>query len=295
MASPWRPKAQADFGGRSPYLRRMRLLLPIVLLAAGCAQYPSAQDVCAKIATAGIGAYFDLVHVPGKGGGVMSFDSKDDYDATVKAFGAAAMLAGPHRYGNEKALIFVQANDKMSNDEGAKLKAIVDGRRPDTSRATRWRRSRPRRCGPALSVAIKGRRFNSRRRAAPGGPCSWSCCSAASRSAGWASSSKRRGDRALAVERSWASQGRRAQEKSPLPGEGERACGARRHQTFRLTPRQRSTLAERVSVAIKVGAPSAGEASGAQATCSTCVEVPSSAGRVTCSELPAPHLGDLVG
>lgn len=123
-------------------MRKILVTIAVVLL--GCASKPSASDVCAKIQAAGIGAKchegerkmltsraahkvdFDLVHVAGKQGAVMSFEKAEDYDATVKAFEQAAMLAGPHRYGNAKALIFVQANDGLKADEGAKLKAIVD-------------------------------------------------------------------------------------------------------------------------------------------------------------------------
>lgn len=122
--------------------------LPIVLLAllAGCATKPSAADVCKKLEGAGVAAagsckqdkpialaarakekfVFDLAGVPGKTGQVLSHASAEDYKATVDGFTAAAALAGPHRYGSEKALVFVQLNDKASLDVGNKAKGVVD-------------------------------------------------------------------------------------------------------------------------------------------------------------------------
>jgi len=116
-----------------------------LLALAACTPKPSASDACAKIVAAGIGTGchevpplalnaranhkfdFDLVGVKGKTGGVMSFDSKDAYDATVKGFEAAAVLAGPYRYGNEKALIFAQANSGLSLADGNKLRSVIEG------------------------------------------------------------------------------------------------------------------------------------------------------------------------
>lgn len=106
---------------------------------------PTAAEVCAKLEAAGIAkgcveekptvinaraskmVAFDLVGTPGKRGHVLSFAAVDDYAATVEAYKAAAMLAGPHRYGSEKALIFVQFNDGASLDTGARAKSLVDG------------------------------------------------------------------------------------------------------------------------------------------------------------------------
>ena len=68
---------------------------------------------------------FDLAH--GKTGQVLRFNDDAGYDATVKAFGAAAVLAGPHRYGKPGALVFVQLNAATPAEVGAKAKAVVDG------------------------------------------------------------------------------------------------------------------------------------------------------------------------
>ena len=65
--------------------------------------------------------------VPGHGGAVMAFEKSEDYDATVQAFAAAAVMAGPHRYGNPKARIFVQFNEGASPDVGDKAKAVIAG------------------------------------------------------------------------------------------------------------------------------------------------------------------------
>lgn len=120
------------------------LLVASLLLAAGCAKTPSAADVCAKLVADGIASNckeakpvmisaraktrvdFDLVHNAGKGGSVLDFAAADDYDATEKAYAAAAMLAGPHRYGNAKARVFVQMASEASLDDGKKAKAVVD-------------------------------------------------------------------------------------------------------------------------------------------------------------------------
>lgn len=125
---------------------RMKLVISAVLLS-GCAAKPAASDVCKQIEGAGVAKpgtckaetpavmaarakekiAFDLAAVPGKTGQVLSFAKAEDYTATVKAFEAAAMLAGPHRYGSEKALIFVQLNDGASVDVGNKVKGLVAG------------------------------------------------------------------------------------------------------------------------------------------------------------------------
>ncbi|MFO0590324.1 MAG: hypothetical protein U0441_22470 [Polyangiaceae bacterium] len=120
-------------------------LLPICVLAAGCGTTPAAQDVCAKLEAAGVarGCHevkaevinarartkydFDLVHVPGEGGAVLDFAKDDDYETTVKMYEAAAMFAGPHRYGNAKARVFVQMNAGASLEEGKQVKALVEG------------------------------------------------------------------------------------------------------------------------------------------------------------------------
>lgn len=120
------------------------VLVASLLLLAGCPSKPSASAVCAQIVAAGIGKNckegkplmmsaraktkydFDLVSVPGKGGQVLDFGSADDFKATVDAFNQAGMLAGPHRYGSEKASIFVQMNDGASLEVGKKTKALVE-------------------------------------------------------------------------------------------------------------------------------------------------------------------------
>lgn len=92
-------------------------------MAKDCKQsVPSAMNARAKEEYV-----FDLVAPKGKTGHVLAFEKADDYDATVKAYEAMAMLAGSHRYGSEKARIFVQLNSEASLDTGKKAKAVVDG------------------------------------------------------------------------------------------------------------------------------------------------------------------------
>jgi hypothetical protein len=124
----------------------MKLTIAVVtILIFGCAAKPTASTVCKKIEAAGIGSGcsqvkpevinaraktkfdFDLVRVPGEKGAVLDFTSDDDYLATVNAYATAAMLAGPHRYGNASTRIFVQLNTGASLEEGNLVKAIVDG------------------------------------------------------------------------------------------------------------------------------------------------------------------------
>ncbi|XXX79181.1 hypothetical protein WMF30_10445 [Sorangium sp. So ce134] len=124
-----------------------RAVLPLVfgLVLSGCSAKPAAADVCAKLEAAGIAKNcreskplaltaraaqkydFDLVEVPGKTGQVLTFAADEDYSATVEAFKAMAMLAGPHRYGNQKARVFLQMNDGASLDTGKKAQGVVDG------------------------------------------------------------------------------------------------------------------------------------------------------------------------
>lgn len=130
--------------------------IPALLLASvallGCdkissavAPKPTAKEVCEKLVAAGLGSNckevvpggvnarasskwdFDLKSPPGKGAGVMSFADADAYKNAVAAYEATAFFAGAHRYGNEKALIFVQMNSGASLEDGKKAKAIVDG------------------------------------------------------------------------------------------------------------------------------------------------------------------------
>lgn len=113
------------------------------LLAVACSgKSVTAGDVCGRIVSAGLGAncrsespkglgqaassrfVFDLAG--GKTGQVLGFDDAAGYEATVEAFGKAATLAGPHRYGSPSARIFVQANASMTQADGAQLKALVE-------------------------------------------------------------------------------------------------------------------------------------------------------------------------
>lgn len=113
-------------------------------LVMGCTKKPTAMTVCQKIEATGVGkncregkpgglgaaaiedAAFDLPSVPGKGGAVMRFENEGAYDRTVDAFERAAMLAGPHRYGSKRALIFVQMNEGLSMEDGRKVRSVVD-------------------------------------------------------------------------------------------------------------------------------------------------------------------------
>lgn len=121
----------------------------LLLIVTGCSSNSSEanttpEDVCAQIEKAGIGENcvrgegaglalaatevydFDLPSVPGEGGAVMAFDDVDLYKKTVQSYEDAAFLAGPHRYGSEPALIFVQINEGLPSSEGQKVKEIVD-------------------------------------------------------------------------------------------------------------------------------------------------------------------------
>lgn len=102
-----------------------------------------AKAVCDKLAAAGFGsgckqtephglasaawlAYdLELVEPKGKTCGVFSFKRTTDFDATTKAFDKAAALAGPHRYGNAKALVFVQCNKGMERSKGEELEKVI--------------------------------------------------------------------------------------------------------------------------------------------------------------------------
>ncbi len=105
---------------------------------------PSAKEACEKLVAAGLGSGckevkpegvnvrcaskydFDLKAPAGKGAGVMSFANAEDYKFTVDLYTSTAMIAGPHRYGNEKALVFVQMNRDASLEDGKKAKAVID-------------------------------------------------------------------------------------------------------------------------------------------------------------------------
>ncbi len=114
------------------------------LMLLGCAAKPSAMAVCEKLAGAnvaegckteppglGLGAAAKervTFSIPGgKTGQVLTFDKGSDYTATVKAFDAAAVLAGRHRYGSEGALVFVQLNSETPATLGDNAKKVVEG------------------------------------------------------------------------------------------------------------------------------------------------------------------------
>jgi hypothetical protein len=123
----------------------MLLALVVAMTGLGCQSKPTAADVCKKLERAGVAKgckqsvpaavnarakeeyVFNLAAPAGKTGHVLSFEKDDDYDATVKAYEAMAMLAGSHRYGSAKARIFVQLNSGASLATGKKAKAVVDG------------------------------------------------------------------------------------------------------------------------------------------------------------------------
>lgn len=123
-----------------------KVLLCLTIASCGvvsCGNAMSAKDACEKLTKAGFGSNctkdepggvgaaawenyaFDLTEPKGESCQVLSFKKREDYDATVKAFDAAAALAGPHRYGNPGKLIFVQCNEKMPRDKGAELEKTV--------------------------------------------------------------------------------------------------------------------------------------------------------------------------
>jgi hypothetical protein len=109
-----------------------------------CAKKPTAAEACTTLeatgeikgcvagSPAGLGAGAtalskgSLTSLPAEGCQVFQFTSAEVFDSTVKAYEGAAILAGPHRYGNRDKLIFVQCNAGLSADKGAKIKAGVD-------------------------------------------------------------------------------------------------------------------------------------------------------------------------
>jgi len=123
----------------------LAVAITFALSAVGCSSKPTAASVCEKIQAAGVGnncredkpmglgasasekASFDLPSVPGQGGQVLRFTNEEAYTMTENVFAGAAILAGPHRYGSRKALVFVQMNDELDVDKGQAVKAIVDG------------------------------------------------------------------------------------------------------------------------------------------------------------------------
>lgn len=119
-----------------------RFALLVVVLACGCGSKPSAMDVCGKLKAAGEVSACAPEAPSGLGGaaaegasgtlpgdkacGVMTFKDEAAFNSTVAAFEAAAMLAGPHRYGNKAKLVFVQCSSGLDAAHGAKVKAVVD-------------------------------------------------------------------------------------------------------------------------------------------------------------------------
>jgi hypothetical protein len=110
----------------------------------GCSKPVTSMDVCGKLVQAGVAAScrekkpeglgaaaveaadFDLPSVAGKTGQVLRFEKAVYYQNTYDAFAAAALLAGPHRYGSEKRLIFVQMNSGASLEDGKRAKGVID-------------------------------------------------------------------------------------------------------------------------------------------------------------------------
>lgn len=125
-------------------MKKIMVLCAALAMAACSSNKPSAMVVCQKIEAAGVGSgcredkpgglgaaavervEFDLPSVSGKKGAVMRFDREEFFSNTEDVYGKMALVAGPHRYGSKKALIFVQANEGLSLEDGKKLKAVVD-------------------------------------------------------------------------------------------------------------------------------------------------------------------------
>jgi hypothetical protein len=86
------------------------------------------EDKPGGLAAAATSNYvFDLADPRGRTCQILGFKSENDLDATVKAFDAAAALAGPHRYPNKKRLLFVQCNSDMPAADGKKIEAALAG------------------------------------------------------------------------------------------------------------------------------------------------------------------------
>lgn len=90
-------------------------------------------DDCREAEPTGLGAEaaaryeFDLPSVLGNAGQVLVFSDRSAYGKSVAAYDAASALAGPHRYGSSKALVFVQINEGLSAAEGPKVADLVAG------------------------------------------------------------------------------------------------------------------------------------------------------------------------
>lgn len=123
------------------------ILVATVVLLSGCGTAkPTASDVCKALEAKGVAkgctvtaergglvgaakerVNFVLAEDAEKKGQVLSFGTAGELESTTKAFEAAAVLAGRHRYASTKALIFVQMNAEASDGAGATAKAVVDG------------------------------------------------------------------------------------------------------------------------------------------------------------------------
>jgi hypothetical protein len=62
----------------------------------------------------------------GKTGQILTFDGAENFDKTVAAFSAAAVLAGPHRYANRRSLIFAQLNQAADPGEAEAIKQATE-------------------------------------------------------------------------------------------------------------------------------------------------------------------------
>jgi len=106
---------------------------------------PSAMSVCQKLVKVGVATHcvsdtpgglgaaavesvgFELADAPGKKGQVLAFDHAEHFDRTFAAFAEMAALAGPHRYGNRTARVFVQMNAQASPEAGSSVLKVLQG------------------------------------------------------------------------------------------------------------------------------------------------------------------------
>lgn len=124
-------------------MKNVVLVVAMLCGLLGCSNKPSAMSVCKELEAAGVGknchnatkrgllgrAARDAVVIDlpnGKTGGVLSFDDTDAFEATVSAYAKASIFMGRHRYGNAKALIFVNLDSESDDGAGNKAKRVVD-------------------------------------------------------------------------------------------------------------------------------------------------------------------------
>jgi hypothetical protein len=125
----------------------MKSLLTIVfalfLAACGSKSSHTAESVCKQLEAASVGtacvegsrqglkgkstSAWEITLPHGEQGSIMQFSGAADFNATVEAFEEMSLLAGPHRYGNGNALIFVQLNSETEEAIAQKAKGVVDG------------------------------------------------------------------------------------------------------------------------------------------------------------------------